>query len=187
MEPTRADRFLGTLGVIGGLVLLAAFVIEIGRDANFVRLMLFNAGAIAVAIGAHRIQAAASRRLALAAVLPVVVFNGLYLLTVAAEAATIPWPAVGPVYLVIGAAMWLGDLWFGVVTFRLRVLNRLASLALIVGAFFAFIGMGIFGLTVSGTLLNAVIMAGFAVQALGWIGLGLDVGLRHRRAPAETA
>ena len=178
--PTPAARLLGTLGVVGGAVLLAAFVIEIAPDMNLVRLVLFNLGAIAVAIAAYRVQQSMSPRLATSATAFVVVTNGLYLLTLLAQPAHVElsWP--GLVYLIIGGGMWLSDLWFGVVTFRLGVLSRWAALALTLGSFFAFIGMGAFGLTVPGTLLNTVIMTGLAVHGLAWILLGLDVAFRRR-------
>ena len=183
LAPTPVARLLGMLGVLGGAVLLAAFVIEIAPEVNWLRLALFNVGAIAVAIGAHRVQASASPLLTLSATILVVVTNSLYLLTVlAAEQVEIP--RLGLIYVVIGGAMWLSDLWFGLVTFRLRVLSRWAALALIVGSGFAFIGMGAFGLTVPGTPLNAVIMTGLATHGLGWILLGLDVALRRQPAVA---
>ena len=60
-RPT-ATRLLGVLGVLGGLALLAAFVVEIPPAWNTVRLFLFPAGAIAVAAAAYGTHAAASRR-----------------------------------------------------------------------------------------------------------------------------
>ena len=188
LAPSPASRILGLLGVIGGALLIAAFAIQIAPDVNWLRLVLFNVGAIAVALGAYRVQASVSPRFAMSATLLVVVANTLYLLTVSGEAAHLDMPRLGMIYTVLGGAMWLSDLYFGIVSLRLGVLNRLASTALIIGAFFAFIGMGIFGLTVEGTLLNTVIMFGFAMQGVAWILLGLEIALKRRPAPpAATA
>lgn len=79
--------------------------------------------------------------------------------------------------------MWASDLYLALLSFRLRAVNRVAPLALIVGTAFAFIGQGIFGLTVPGTLLNTIIMDGIAVHGIGWILFGLIVALRRRPAP----
>jgi len=186
LAPTPLARLLGMLGVLGGALLLAAFMIEIAPDINWLRLALFNIGAIAVAVGAYRLQAPANPRPALWATVLVVVTNALYMLTVLA-AELVELPRLGLIYVVIGGAMWLSDLCFGVLTFRLGVLSRLAALALVTGSAFAFIGMGVFGLTVPGTMLNAVIMTGLAIHGLGWILLGLDVALRGRRADPPMA
>jgi hypothetical protein len=187
VAPTPASRILGLLGVIGGAVLLAAFVIEISPANNNVRLILFNLGAIAVVLAVTRAQYAANPRLALAGAIPALVANALYIVPVLRQIVQPDEPApYGLVYTAIGGAMWLADLWFGLVTLRLGVVSRTGAVALVIGSFFAFIGMGIFGLTQEGTVLNAVIMAGLAIHALGWILLGLDVAL-GRRAPMTAS
>lgn len=48
--PGSLARALGAAGVLGGLVLLAAIVTDIRPDLNWIRLVLFNIGAIAVGI-----------------------------------------------------------------------------------------------------------------------------------------
>ena len=53
-----ADRMLGAAGILGGVVLLAAFVIDIPGSVNVLRLVLFNLGAIAVVVALYRRQAA---------------------------------------------------------------------------------------------------------------------------------
>jgi hypothetical protein len=69
------------------------------------------------------------------------------------------------------------------VAFRLGVVSRIAALALIVGSFFAFIGMGIFGLVTSGTAFEALVLGGIAVHGLAWVMLGLDIAFRRIQAP----
>ena len=75
-DPSSATRLLGVIGVLGGLALLAAFVVEIPPAWNTVRLFLFVSGAIAVAAAAYGSHAAASRGLALAGTVPLVLANG---------------------------------------------------------------------------------------------------------------
>jgi hypothetical protein len=73
--PSIGTRALGVVGILGGLGLLAAFVVEIPAALNTVRLVLFNAGAIAVAVATYERHAALSRPLAQAGTIPVVVAN----------------------------------------------------------------------------------------------------------------
>jgi hypothetical protein len=54
--PSVSSRLLGMAGIIGGLVLVAAFLpsLALCPELNTVRLVLFNAGAIAIVIAVHR-------------------------------------------------------------------------------------------------------------------------------------
>ena len=184
VAPSLPSRFLGALGVLGGFVLLAAFAVDISPSNNDLRLVLFNLGAIAVVLAVHRVQSSASPRLALAAAVPAVAANALNMFPIVRQIALPGEPLVpGFVWIVVGGAMWLTDMWFGAVTLRLGVVSRIGALALTVGSFFALIGMDIVGVNESGTLLNAVIMTGLAVHGMGWIVLGLDVALRRRVRP----
>ena len=70
MSPSISSRLLGLTGILGGAVLLAAFLVDIPPDFAVLRLVLFNLGAMAIVIGVHRRQASASRGLALAAAVP---------------------------------------------------------------------------------------------------------------------
>jgi len=189
VAPTPVSRLLGLLGVLGGAVLLAAFVVGMSPDVMNLRLVLFNVGAIAVVLAVHRVQSPVSPRLALAAAIPALLSNAFYLLLVVRLVAQPGEPGPGDygVLFAYGAgAMWLSDLWFGLVTLWLGVVSRIASLALVVGSLFAFIGMGIFVVIEQGTPLETFILGGIAVHGLAWILLGLDVALR-RRAPATES
>ena len=186
LAPTPATRVLGLLGVLGGAVLLLGFLgLAFTPDLFNLRLVLFNVGAIAVVLAVHRQQAAFGRGLALAGAIPAVVANAMYLILIVRAVAQ---PGeIGPgdyqpvlLFSYVGGAMWLGDAWFGAVTFRLGVVSRMAALALIVGSFFAFIGMGIFGLVTSGTAFETLVLAGVALHGVAWVLLGLDVALRWR-------
>src|SRR5512141_3067081 len=72
-DRSTAIRALGALGVVGGVLFLAAFVVEIPAGWNPARLVLWNAGGIAVAAATYGRPASRSRPLALAATVPVVV------------------------------------------------------------------------------------------------------------------
>ena len=74
-SPSTSSRVLGLAGILGGAVLLAAFVIDIAPELNIWRLVLFNVGAIAIVIGVHRRQASAAPRLALAVAAAAVLAN----------------------------------------------------------------------------------------------------------------
>lgn len=187
IAPTPASRVLGLLGVIGGAVLLVGFLgITFTPDQFNLRLVLFNVGAIAIALAVHVRQAGAGRLLSLSAAIPVIVTNALYLILIVravGQPGEISRGDYGLLFNYAAGAMWLSDAWFGAVAFRLGVVSRIAALALIVGSFFAFIGMGIFGLVTSGTAFETLVLAGIAVHGLAWILLGLDVALRRRQAP----
>jgi hypothetical protein len=193
VAPTPAGRILGLLGIIGGGVLLLGFIgIAFTPDQFNLRLVLFNVGAIAIAIGVHLRQQASGRVLSLSGVVPVVVSNAVYLLLIV-RAVGQP-GEIGPgdfqpinLFIIAGAAMWLSDAWFGIVAFRVGVMNRWSALALVAGSLFAFAGMGNFAVAPSGSLVEKIILAGIAVHGLAWVLLGLEVALRGRSAPAAPA
>ena len=164
------------------------FSIPLSPDQYNLRLILFNLGAIAVVIAAHRRQSFAGRRLALMGAIPALLANAVYLVTImriVAQPGEIGPGDYGPIFLYGAAAMWLSDLWFGVVTFKLGVLSRWSAAALVVGSFAAFAGMGVFGLQAPGSIAEKIILAGIALHGLAWVLLGLEVALRRRPAAVE--
>src|SRR6188508_3360264 len=78
-SPPATTRLLGLAGILGGAVLLAAFVIEIPPDLNDARLIIFNLGAMAVVIALYRRQVAVSRPLSRLASFAAVAANGWHL------------------------------------------------------------------------------------------------------------
>jgi hypothetical protein len=185
LAPTPASRLLGLLGVLGGAFLLAAFVLEMSPDVMNVRLVLFNLGAIAVVLAVHRRQSPVSPRLALAAAIPALVTNAAYLVIVVRLVAQPGEPGpgdYGQIFAWAAGAMWLSDLWFGLVTLWLGAVSRISALALVVGSVFAFLRMGLFFPIDRGTLLATVILGGIAVHGLAWILLGAEVAFRRRAA-----
>ena len=189
IAPTPLSRVLGILGVIGGAALLVAFVlaplsISVSPDLFNLRLILFNLGAIAVVVAVHLRQRAVWPRLALVGAIPAVLANAAYIVVTwlaVSRPGEIGFGDYGPWFSYVAGAMWLGDLWFGLVTFKLGVLSRWSAAALVVGSLAALAGMGIFGLWTSGSIEEKVILAGVALHGVAWVLLGLEVALRRRR------
>lgn len=189
IAPTPVSRLLGLLGVVGGAILLAAFVVDLSPDINNLRLVLFNVGAIAVVLAVYQRQSPASPRLALLGAVPAIVANAAYLILIVrlvAQPGELGRGDYGPFIFYAAGAMWLSDLWFGVITFRLGVLTRISSAALVIGSLAAFIGMPILGVVEVGSSTEKLILAGIGLHGVAWVLLGLEAALRRRRpAPLE--
>ena len=185
-SPSASTRILGMAGIVGGIVLLAAFVVEIAPDLNSVRLVLFNLGAIAIVIAVHRRQVAASPTLARTVAGATVLANAWYLSMVVLSIDH-PSPFAGEFGLVFfwaGVAMWLTDAAFGFVTLRLGLVTLWGAAALAIGSALAFTGMDRLALTspANPTIFLPLSLIGIALNGLGWILLGLDVATRGRAA-----
>jgi hypothetical protein len=185
-SPSIATRALGFAGILGGAVLLAAFVVN--TDAwGGLRILLFNLGAIAIAVAVQRRQAPIGGTAAFVTAAAVVATNGWYIamgfLAIGNEH---PFAGdFGLVYFWAAIAMWLADAAFGFVTWRLGVVARWVGLALAVGSLFALTGIDRLEL-VRGDyawFFSPAALTGVAVNGLGWILLGITVATR-RRAPA---
>ena len=182
-SPSASTRILGMAGIVGGIVLLAAFVVEIAPDLNSVRLVLFNLGAIAIVIAVHRRQVAVSPTLARTVAGATVLANAWYLsMVVLATGRPSPFTGeFGMVFFWAGVALWLADAAFGVVNLRLRAVTRWGALALAVGSVLAFTGIDRLGLTsvANPTIFGPIALIGIALNGLGWILLGVDVATRR--------
>ncbi len=191
--PSIASRMLGILGILGGLVLVAAFVPNLpwGTDLFNLRLVLFNAGAIAIVLAVHRRQAVISRRLSLAAALPAILANAWYLvmviLSIGRPQFPEPDPEFRPIFFYAAVALWLTDAAFGLVALRLGVVSRWAALALTIGSLLALTGVGGLGFTTGpfAAIIEPLTLAGIALNGTGWILLGLDVATRRRTSDAQ--
>jgi len=189
-SPSTSSRVLGLVGVVGGAVLLAAFVVDIAPGLNVLRLVFFNLGAMAIVLAVHRRQASAAPRMALLAAVPALVSNAWYLAMVLLAVGR-PQPPLGDsdfrlVWFFAGAAMWLTDAAFGLVTLRVGVVARWAALPVAIGSVLAFTGMDRLELTSPSnpTIFQPLSLAGIALNGIGWILLGLDVAIRRR--PSDT-
>lgn len=190
--PSMASRALGILGILGGLLLIVVFAVEISPELNFLRLVLVNVGAIAIVVAVTERQAMVARGLSFAAAVPAIVANAWYLgidlLSIGRPVYPEPDPEFRPIFFYAGVALWITDAAFGAVSLRLGVVWRWAALALTVGSLLAFSGMGGLGLSTGslGWIVGPLSLVGIALNGIGWIALGVDVAFR-RRAPDPQA
>ena len=182
-SPSTLTRLLGLAGVLGGAVLLAVFVIDIGRELNVIRLGLFNLGAIAIVIAVHRRQATAAPRLSLIGAVPALMANAWYLAVIVLESVR-PEALAGDLALpgfAAAVAMWLADAVFALVTLRIGVLARWGALALSIGSPLALLGIDRLGLVSAqdATIFGPLSQIGIVLNGLGWILLGIDLATRR--------
>lgn len=191
MAPSRsiANRILGLAGILGGAILLAAFVIEISPDLNTVRLVLFHVGAIAIVLAVHRRQVAESPTLARTVAIAAVLVNAWNLSwLVLSTGRENPFAGdFGLIYFYAGLALWLTDAAFGAVALRLRAVSRWGALALLVGSLLAITGMDRLGLTSSAspTIFSPLGLTGVALNGLAWIILGVDIATHGRTTASD--
>jgi hypothetical protein len=184
-SPSTSNRVLGLAGILGGAVVLAAFVVDISPDLSTLRIVLFNVGAIAIVIGVHRCQASAAPALALLGAAPAFLANAWYLaMTVLAIGRSQPFGDFGLVWFFAAVAMWLADAAFGLVILRLGVIAWWGALALAIGSVLAITGIDRLGLTSAEnpTIFGTLAPAGGALNGIGWILLGIDIATRGTRA-----
>jgi hypothetical protein len=183
------SSLLGLLGIIGGAVLLAAFLIEIPPGLNVVRLALYLVGAMSVVVAVHQRQVAVSPRLASLAATAAVVANAVVLLREILPYG--PWhPFAGDNGLVLfyaSIAMWVTDAAFGLVALRLGMVTRWGAVALALGSTFAIAGIDRLGLTseTNPAIVGLLSLTGIALNGIAWIVLGIDV-LTQERLPRRV-
>lgn len=193
---SAVTKALGFFGILGGLILVAGYIPSIDWNGYFVhRLLIFNAGAIAIAIAVHRRQASRSRALSLVATGLAVVGNAWYpamfVISFGRPQFPEPDPQFRTIFFMAAIALWLGAAIFGLVALRLGAVSRWASALLAVGSVIAFLAMtelgdrlpwlaGLIGLTAP------VHLWGVALLGFGWIFLGIDVATRRRQATASA-
>ena len=199
-EPTRTMRLLGLVGLVGGILLLWAFIsfnpFET-RTANTIRLIVFALGGAAVAVAFYRRQALVARSRALASS-GAVVFSGALYATLAVLAQWVQSPFSGTfgalnfwsswalwvTAAVYGAAMLkIGAAWQGMPRW-LGVATRLGAITLL-GSSFAWVGDDRLGLVDSeqyGHMWSSIAMAGVFLNGTGWVILGAVLALGNRGA-----
>lgn len=201
-EPTRSMRWLGAIAVVGGVLLLWAFVSwnPFGDpDVNAIRLALFWLAGIAVALALGGRQSVAGARLARAAT-SLILLTGAWniawiILSIGRDA-----PFSGAFgYLGFWASFlgWLSASLYGAVSLRRavshgmprwsRVATKVAAIALLAGGIVGTFGMDRLGLTRSepyGELFSTLGALGVGAVGLGWLLLGgvLILGGRRRAA-----
>lgn len=186
--PTLPFRVLGGLGVLGGVMGLAAFA-GFPDSLNLMRLILWYLGSIAVALAAYPAHAAMSRRPALVATIPLVLASAWAMLWILLGTGreSPSSAAFGLVGFWVELAGWLAAALFGFVAARLAVLWRPASFALAIGSVMTIAGMDRLGLTSSDrpTILGEVALAGFVMVASAWVLLGAQIAV-GRAQPRPT-
>jgi hypothetical protein len=184
-SPSTASRALGLAGILGGAVLLAAFLFEISPELNAVRIYLFLIGAIAIVIGVHRRQASVVPTLALLGAVPALLANAWYLaMMVLATGRPQPFAGdFGLVFIAAAVAMHLTDAAFGLVTLRLGLVSRWGAVTLAVGSALAVTGIDRLGLAPA--IFGPVSQVGIMLAGIGWILLGLDLATRRRPSEAH--
>ena len=190
--PTAAARALGAAGILGGVLLLVAFVIEVRPDLNWIRLVLFNVGAIATGIAFGRTAGRASLVWATAAA--VILTNATHIaMTVLSLGVERPFAGdFGLVLFIVTLAMWLADAAFGLVLAVGRqpvegAGARLGAVALAIGSLLAIIGMDRIGLVSPDreSMFTTIALVGIFLNGLAWIVLGVDVALGRRSRTAR--
>jgi hypothetical protein len=195
--PSGLRRLLGVVGVLGGLGILAGFVLQTLIFETLpwlivVRIVLSNFGAIAIIVGLQATASATSlsrggTAIASAAALSNAWYAGMTLLPVIGWA-----PFAGDHYFTIflaGLAMWVTDAVFGLVVARRGGFLRVAGLTLALGSVLTLLGIDRLGL-IGGdyaALFVPLALAGQGIGGFAWVLLGLDVLTRRRPAPVVAA
>lgn len=185
-SPDRAGLLAAVLGIVGGAALLAAFIpgLPWSTEAFQLRLVLFNAGAMAIAWAVSRRQDAGdslSRGVATAAILANAWYLAMVVLSIGRPQVPEPDPDFRLVGFFAGAAMWLADAAFGAVALRDRTVARAAALALAIGSVLAFTGIDRLELVSGelGWLFTPAALAGVALNGVAWILIGIELVRRH--------
>jgi len=189
-EPTRSMRLLGTLAMIGGLLLIGVYFwtgLFAGPD-NIIRLVLFALAGPAVSLALYRRQAAVAPQLALVAT-AIVVIAGLWYVTsnVFALNAARPWAGPGGlVYSLSSMSLFLSAAVFGVSALRIgaawrgmtrwiAAIARIAAVILVIGGPLGALGDDRWGFTDNaefGAVITQVALLGVFLTGAGWALLG---------------
>jgi hypothetical protein len=183
-------RSLGVVGILGGLALSAAFMVDVPDAWNTGRLILFLAGGIAIAVASYPDQATVAPRVALAGAVPLIVASlwsvAWILLSIGREQ-----PFGGDFGLIgfsASLAVWLAHAWFGLCALRIGVLWRPAAIVLVAGSLLAITGMDRLELTTQAnpTIFEPLSLLGIALDGAAWILLGTQI-VAGRAQPTGSA
>lgn len=190
--PTAITRILAVAGIIGGVVLVAVFVVDIPPELNVARIVLFNVGAIGIALGLYRRIAAVTPRLALAVTAAALVANGWYIAMELLSIGRPVFPEADPEFRLVAfyaaVAMWLADAAVGVAIWRTGAAARWMGAVLAIASVIALTGIDRFELVRGGWawLFLPAALAAIGVSGLAWIALGIDLATRRRRVSLAT-
>jgi len=184
-QPSGSIKLLGGVGVVGGLLLIAAFLPAIPwtPDLFNLRLVAFNAGGIAIAIAMYRRHSVTAPRRALVATVPAVLANAWYMILIIRAVARDGQVGAGdydPSFNTAGVALWFADAWLGFAILRLGHVWRPAALALGIGSILTLGGAsGFLGLMEGemAWIVGPLALGGIALNGIGWIALGLQLVL----------
>ena len=182
-------RLVGLVGILGGLALLAAFAVEIPDAWNAARLILFLAGAIAVAVAVHPWHAHDAPPLALAGAVPLVIASAWSMAWVVLSVGR-EQPFGGDFGLIgfyASLAVWIAHAWFGLYALRIGVLWRPATFVLIAGSLLAITGMDRLELTTptNRTSFEPLSLLGIALNGAAWVLLGTQITVGRVRPSAN--
>jgi hypothetical protein len=183
------DRILGVLGVLGGAVLLLAFVVEIPAELNWIRLVLFFTGSMAVTLALARRAGQGERSMGIVAAVAIALNAASIAMVVLAMGREHPFGGdFGLLWFWVGLATWLADAAVGFVAWRLGTAHWLGPVVLAVGSVLAILGMDRLGLSSSTdiTVFGRLGLLGVALNGAAWILLGLDLALDLGRGRSQA-
>lgn len=203
-EPTTTMRWLGVVGLAGGVLLLFAFVSFEpfqALPANTARLVTFALGQAAVAVAFYRRMSLVAPRLA-SVVTALVVFGGVgyAIWVILALWVSSPFAGTfGALNFFGNGLLWLSAAVFGAALLRtgavstgvpgwLGLAARLGAIALL-GSAFGWLGDDRLGLVHSepyGELIGSIALVGVLLNGCGWVLLGTVLVLGGRGAPSAV-
>jgi hypothetical protein len=187
--PSTSARAFGIAGVLAGIVLVVPYVISLEQGWYPPRIILFNAFVIALAVGLHHRQGAASPRLAAAASVLVIIANAWYLAMIALGMADLnPFGTqFGFLMFLAGLLLWGTAAAYGAAALAIGAFSRWGPMLLVIGSLLALTGIDRLGLASGDSIFGPLSQIGAVLHGFGWILLGAELALRSptRSAPAR--
>jgi hypothetical protein len=173
--PSLITRVLGVAGIVAGLAILVAFVIDLPSGVFRDRLVVFGVGVIAIGVGVHRRQASRAPMPSLATTVALVAACAFFLVTVV---------LVEPPHIAIfwsGLALWVASAVFGAASGLIGAVSRIGASTVAVGSLLTLTGIDRLGLVseTNPTMFNVLSQVGIVAMALGWMMLGADLAMRR--------
>jgi hypothetical protein len=175
--PPVEARVLGIAGVVAGVVILLAYVVELSQPLFLLRLVVISISIVGIGLGVHRRQAHAAPAASLVAMAALVLANVFFLATVFLT----PPGSIVPFWS--GVLLWLAIALFGAVSAWIGAVSRWGAVAVAIGSLLAVTGIDRLGLVsgASPTIFNTLSQVGIVTMAIGWILLGVDLAVTRQR------